>query len=132
MKEFGLVLRLPGDVLFDFDRDWLHYEAEQRVSDAMDYINKLPVTYKRLQVEGHTDSKEKVPGYNMDLSRRRARTVTDYFIKYKHGRIHDLKIEPPAGLGATQPFAPNSGPGGADNPAGREKNRRVEIILYHK
>lgn len=33
------------------------------------------------------------------------------------------------GLGETQPVAPNQGPDGTDDPAGRERNRRVEMIL---
>jgi flagellar motor protein MotB len=32
------------------------------------------------------------------------------------------------GFAATRPAAPNTLPGGADNPDGRQKNRRVEIV----
>jgi outer membrane protein OmpA-like peptidoglycan-associated protein len=33
------------------------------------------------------------------------------------------------GLAATKPVAPNELPDGRDNPAGRQKNRRVEIVI---
>jgi outer membrane protein OmpA-like peptidoglycan-associated protein len=35
----------------------------------------------------------------------------------------------PQGLGKANPFAPNTNPNGSDNPAGRAKNRRVEVII---
>jgi outer membrane protein OmpA-like peptidoglycan-associated protein len=33
------------------------------------------------------------------------------------------------GWGETKPVAPNRNPDGSDNPQGRQKNRRVEIVL---
>jgi outer membrane protein OmpA-like peptidoglycan-associated protein len=33
------------------------------------------------------------------------------------------------GWGKTRPVAPNTKPGGADDPDGRAKNRRVEIVV---
>jgi len=33
------------------------------------------------------------------------------------------------GFGKTRPAAPNTDPDGADNPAGRQKNRRVEVVI---
>jgi outer membrane protein OmpA-like peptidoglycan-associated protein len=33
------------------------------------------------------------------------------------------------GWGETKPVAPNTNPNGSDNPAGRQKNRRVEITI---
>jgi outer membrane protein OmpA-like peptidoglycan-associated protein len=34
-----------------------------------------------------------------------------------------------AGYGATRPVAPNIRPDGSDDPDGRQKNRRVEIVV---
>jgi outer membrane protein OmpA-like peptidoglycan-associated protein len=34
-----------------------------------------------------------------------------------------------AGFGATRPVAPNTKPDGSDDPDGRQKNRRVELII---
>jgi outer membrane protein OmpA-like peptidoglycan-associated protein len=126
----SFVIRLPGDVLFDFDRDWLHYEASATLDRVIKYLNAKP-GYTRMVIEGHTDSKEKVPGYNMDLSRRRAKTVHDYFVKYASALDATYKLSY-KGFGATQPVAPNKHPNGSDNPEGREKNRRVEIYVYKK
>jgi outer membrane protein OmpA-like peptidoglycan-associated protein len=128
--DWGGVIRMPDDVLFDFDKDWLHYQASQALSDTLKYINVLPPLYKRMEVVGHTDSLEKVPGYNLNLSLRRARTVTDWIVKYKSWLERDYVIEPPRGVGASDPVAPNRNPDGNDNPEGRAQNRRVEIWLH--
>jgi outer membrane protein OmpA-like peptidoglycan-associated protein len=135
--DFGLVIRAPGDLLFLFDEpkesqmaDWkFDYEASDKLSRLMRYMNKTPTPYKRLKVEGHTDSREKTPGHNMALSKRRAQAVIDYFKKYKWGLDHELVIDAPVGFGASRPVAPNE-IGGKDNPPGREQNRRVELYLY--
>jgi outer membrane protein OmpA-like peptidoglycan-associated protein len=34
-----------------------------------------------------------------------------------------------AGRGESDPVASNTGPNGADNPEGRQQNRRVEVLL---
>jgi outer membrane protein OmpA-like peptidoglycan-associated protein len=34
-----------------------------------------------------------------------------------------------AGFGAENPVAPNTKPDGSDDPDGRQKNRRVEIVI---
>lgn len=131
-QDFGLVIRAPGDVLFDFDTDWLHYEADPRLGEIIRYINALPTSYARISVEGHTDSIEKTPGYNLALSKRRAQTVLNYFSRNKWAFNKDYAFDAARGFGATKPIAPNKNPDGTDNPAGRAKNRRVEIFLYKK
>lgn len=130
VTDYGSVIVLPGDVLFDFDRDWLHYEASQNLSNVMDFINRIPERFKRIEVKGYTDNFEKVPGYNLDLSRRRAQTVIDYFKKYKWALEKEYFFYPARGMGAAEPVAPNRNADGSDNPQGRAKNRRVEILLY--
>jgi outer membrane protein OmpA-like peptidoglycan-associated protein len=137
-QDYGLVIRFPSDILFEFDmpkpgvQDGLDYAQSQAISDVMKYLNRLPASYTRIRVEGHTDSKEKTPGYNMGLSKRRAQAVVDYFTKYKSFLDREYVIEPPIGFGATRPVAPNRKPDGSDNEPGRAKNRRVEIHLYRK
>jgi outer membrane protein OmpA-like peptidoglycan-associated protein len=37
-----------------------------------------------------------------------------------------------AGYGASRPVAPNSNPDGSDDPAGRQRNRRVELVLLKR
>ncbi|BDU16738.1 OmpA family protein [Lysobacter auxotrophicus] len=130
--DFGLVIRAPGDVLFDFDTDWLHYQADQTLSDIIRYINTLPPGYVRIGVEGHTDSVEKKPGYNLALSKRRAQSVLNYFTRNKWAFNRDYAFDAARGFGATKPVEPNRKPDGSDNPDGRARNRRVEIYLYRK
>jgi OOP family OmpA-OmpF porin len=37
-----------------------------------------------------------------------------------------------AGYGASRPIAPDSNPDGSDDPAGRQLNRRVELVLLKR
>jgi outer membrane protein OmpA-like peptidoglycan-associated protein len=137
-QDFGLVIRFPSDILFEFDlpkpgvQDGLDYVQSKAVSDVMKYLNRLPASYARMRVEGHTDSKEKTPGYNVGLSLRRAQAVVDYLKKYRDALDREYVIERAVGFGATKPVAPNKNPDGSDNELGRAKNRRVEIHLYRK
>ncbi len=39
----------------------------------------------------------------------------------------DPKIIETSGYGESKPVEPNTNPDGSDNPAGRQKNRRVEL-----
>jgi outer membrane protein OmpA-like peptidoglycan-associated protein len=69
-------------------------------------------------VEGHTDS---VGGeeYNQKLSEERADSVRDYLVG--QGVSHDIVSA--RGFGKTRPVASN------DNAAGRQQNRRVELVV---
>jgi len=115
-------LRVLGDALFDFDKATLRPDAEETLAAAGAEIlkaGKHPVT-----IEGHTDS---IGGadYNMALSENRARAVRDWLAA--HGFIPaESAIK---GYGKTRPIAPNTTPDGKDDPQGRQKNRRVEIVI---
>jgi outer membrane protein OmpA-like peptidoglycan-associated protein len=71
-----------------------------------------------LEVEGHTDSVG-TDEYNMDLSVKRATAVRDYLVQQA--------IQPGSitarGFGESRPVASN------DHAAGRQQNRRVELIV---
>lgn len=69
-------------------------------------------------VEGHTDSAG-AADYNMNLSRQRAQSVTNYLVS--NGISSDRLTTKWYGL--TQPKADNS------TAAGRAKNRRVELVI---
>jgi outer membrane protein OmpA-like peptidoglycan-associated protein len=62
--------------------------------------------------------------YNQKLSERRADAVKNWLLA--HGVSSRMTIR---GWGATKPVAPNTFPNGRDNPEGRQKNRRVEIVV---
>lgn len=114
---------LAADVLFDFDKADLLPKAEETLQKAADVVkekNKGGV----VRIGGHTDGKGS-PSYNQKLSQRRADSVRNWFAK--HG-LSAMKFST-EGFGATKPIAPNQKPGGGDDPAGRQKNRRVEIVI---
>ena len=65
--------------------------------------------------------------YNLDLSRRRAEAVAKELVynQVAAGRIDFFSY------GEANPVAPNVTDSGDDNPAGRELNRRVEIVILN-
>jgi outer membrane protein OmpA-like peptidoglycan-associated protein len=115
-------IELSGDILFDFDKATLRPEATPVLERVAEVIRKYGKPMVR--IVGHTDSKGS-HDYNVKLSQRRADSVKDWLIK--NGAIGGALVT--KGLAETQPVAPNQNPDGSDNPEGRQKNRRVEIIV---
>jgi outer membrane protein OmpA-like peptidoglycan-associated protein len=113
--ERGMVMTL-GDVLFDTARATLKPGAERSLDRLAQFLKSNPGT--RIIVEGHTDSVGSA-AYNEELSQRRAQAVTEAL---------SAKDVPPdqyqaKGLGKAYPVASN------ETPAGRQQNRRVEIVF---
>ena len=128
VKETDLEIRieLAADVLFDFDKADIRPDAQNALKQAADIVrDKAKGT---VRVEGHTDGKGS-ESYNQKLSERRANSVRDWFVK-KEG-LKNLKSST-RGFGAKNPVAPNTKPDGSDDPDGRQKNRRVEIVISKK
>ena len=117
-----LKITLQGEILFDFDKWNLRPAAEPTLSQIAGLIKKT--TKPSVVIEGHTDSKGS-DSYNMKLSDRRAASVKAWLVDHgiKSGSIRTQ------GLGASKPIASNKKPNGADDPEGRQKNRRVEITI---
>jgi outer membrane protein OmpA-like peptidoglycan-associated protein len=114
---------VASDTLFDFDKSDLTPAAEKVLSSLGPMIQKEgqhPVS-----VEGYTDS---IGGdsYNQALSQRRARAVEDWLTGHGFLKASATIIQ---GYGKSKPIAPNTKPDGSDNPEGRQKNRRVEIVV---
>lgn len=84
------------------------------LDEVCKYLAKYPNL--TLYIEGHTDSRAPAP-YNLDLSKRRAKSVRDYFIK-KGFAANRFASE---GFGLTRPIADNN------TEEGRAMNRRVAI-----
>jgi outer membrane protein OmpA-like peptidoglycan-associated protein len=116
-------IELAADVLFDFDQADVRPAAAAVLAKASGFVGQHAVGPVR--VEGHTDAKG-TDAYNLRLSERRAVAVRDW-LATKGG----LKMTPfsTKGFGARQPVAPNTKPDGSDDPDGRQRNRRVEIII---
>ncbi|MEA2604109.1 MAG: OmpA-OmpF porin, family [Acidobacteriota bacterium] len=108
---------LPADVLFDFDK------ADVR-ADAADALGRLATVIRgyptgRVNIEGHTDSKGD-DAYNQRLSERRAASVKRWLVE-RDGIAADRLTT--RGAGESRPVADNS------TEAGRQKNRRVEVVI---
>jgi outer membrane protein OmpA-like peptidoglycan-associated protein len=116
-------IEVAGDVLFDFDSADLRPEAKQALHDVAEIIRQYPGA--SIRVESHTDAKGS-SSYNRKLSERRAESVRHWLMANEGLHDADFKI---AGLGESQPAAANVTPDGSDNPQGRQKNRRVEIVV---
>ena len=111
-----------ADALFEFDKATLTPDARETLDALVPLLAKAgkhPAT-----VEGHTDAKGS-DAYNQTLSEQRARAVKDWLVA--RGAVP--AATPTKGWGERRPVAPNARPDGSDDPAGRQKNRRVEVVL---
>ncbi len=111
----GLVLTL-GDVLFDVDGADLKPGAMSTIDRLAEFLGEHE-NYA-LVIEGHTDSTGEAD-YNAALSSRRADAVRAALVS----RGIDAARLRAHGLGEAYPVASN------DSAAGRQQNRRVEIIV---
>ena len=123
VSETEVQIELPGDVLFDFDKWNIRPDAEESMKKVGDIIK----AYKNPQViiSGHTDSKGSGE-YNLGLSQKRANSVKNWLVE-KAGIEPDIMKT--IGSGESKPVAANTNPDGTDNLEGRQKNRRVEIVI---
>ncbi|WP_234193314.1 OmpA family protein [Pseudacidovorax sp. NFM-22] len=117
----AIVVDLPADVLFDFDKADLRPDAEPALARAAELLQGYPEAPVR--VRGHTDARGS-DAYNEALSLRRAQRVAERLAAATG--VRTLQTE---GLGRREPVAPNTTPDGRDDPEGRQKNRRVEIVI---
>jgi outer membrane protein OmpA-like peptidoglycan-associated protein len=111
----GLIVNM-SDVLFDTGKYTLRPGAREKLAKVSGIILAHPGL--KLEVEGHTDS---VGGdaYNQTLSENRANAVRQYLINEGlNGGNVTAK-----GFGKTMPVASN------DTAAGRQQNRRVELVV---
>lgn len=113
----GLIVSL-SDVLFDFDRATLTPGAREKLSKLAGVLLAYPAPF-RLDLEGHTDSIGSAK-YNRELSASRATSVRDYMMA---AGVPAYRMGTTSGFGDERPVASNS------SPAGRQMNRRVEIVI---
>ena len=111
----GLVVTL-GDVLFDTGRANLKVGATSNLSKLVAFLNQYPD--RTVAIEGYTDSVGS-EDYNQGLSERRADSVKAYLAGQGIGAIRLSAL----GKGESDPVAGN------DSAAGRQQNRRVEVII---
>jgi len=114
---------LAADVLFDFDKAELLPKAQKTLSQAAGIIRDK--AKGKVRIDGYTDAKGS-DAYNQHLSERRATAVETWF--KTQGNLKRIAFVT-QGFGAKNPVAPNTKPDGSDDPDGRQKNRRVEIVI---
>ena len=105
-----------GDVLFDTGKADLKYGSQRQFQQLADFLNDNPE--RKVRVEGFTDDVGS-EGTNQRLSERRAASVARALTK--------LGVDPQRiftqGYGEEYAVADNG------NAAGRQQNRRVEVIV---
>jgi outer membrane protein OmpA-like peptidoglycan-associated protein len=111
----GLIVNM-SDVLFDFNKSTLRPAAREKLAKISGIILSHPGLL--LEVDGYTDSIGSEE-YNMKLSDQRAGGVRSYLI----GEGISPDNIGAKGFGKDNPVASN------DNAAGRQKNRRVEMVV---
>ena len=111
----GLVVNM-ADVLFDFGKYDLKPDAKIKLAKLAGIIQAHPGL--NLAIEGHTDNIGSDEA-NMKLSQQRGDTVRDFLVEQGLGADTVTAV----GLGKAEPVADNS------TNEGRQKNRRVEIIV---
>jgi outer membrane protein OmpA-like peptidoglycan-associated protein len=111
----GLVVNM-GDVLFDTGKSDLRPAAREALAKLSGIVLNYPAL--RLAIEGHTDTTGSAE-FNQTLSQQRADAVRDYLIN----QGLDAGKLTAQGLGMSNPVADNA------TAEGRQKNRRVEIIV---
>jgi chemotaxis protein MotB len=120
MKEKGLVVTVVAKVLFDSGRAEVRPGGKEVLAKVADVLGKID---ENILIEGHTDNVPiKYSGWqsNWELSSHRALNVLHYF-------VDDKGLSPSrfaaVGYGSYRPIASN------DIEEGRQKNRRVEIVV---
>jgi outer membrane protein OmpA-like peptidoglycan-associated protein len=111
----GVVISL-SDILFETGKSRLRPGAESNVRQISAILNQYP-DY-RISVEGHTDSRGS-DALNDKLSQERASSVRNALVA---GGVTPDRITS-VGFGEKQPVADNN------TEAGRQQNRRVEVIV---
>ena len=115
-------IAVGADALFDFNQSNLRPDATQTL-EALGPVIRNYGTHP-LEIDGHTDAIGSL-SYNQELSEARAQTVKDWLMA--HGYVP--ASAPIKGYSKTHPIAPNTNADGSDNAVGRQKNRRVEIVI---
>jgi outer membrane protein OmpA-like peptidoglycan-associated protein len=111
----GLIVNM-SDVLFDFNQSTLKPGAREKLAKVSGILLAYPGL--KLAIEGHTDSIGS-DEYNQVLSEKRAYSVRDYLV----GQGINMSNLTAMGMGKANPVASN------DNAAGRQQNRRVEMVV---
>ncbi len=123
VTETEIRIDLAADVLFDFDKATIKKEAVPSLQNVATVLKANPKA--KVTIEGHTDGKG-TDAYNQPLSEQRAAAVKQWLVA--NAQVNGASIAT-RGWGKAKPVAHNTKPDGSDDPEGRAKNRRVEIVV---
>lgn len=129
VRDNRMLIQLPGDVLFDSGSDKLKPRGKEILTAVAAVIRgDADLSKREFQVAGHTDSKPLRGGSfqdNWGLSAMRSRSVLVFLTtpEASGGGGLDPKNWSASGYADTDPVANN------DTDEGREKNRRVELVV---
>ncbi|WP_426959202.1 OmpA family protein [Muricoccus radiodurans] len=118
-----IVVDLPADILFDFDR----HEIRPDAAGSLERLRRIIAAQPgggRVRIEGHTDSVGS-DAYNQRLSERRAGAVRAWLAARGVAGARMTAL----GFGEARPVAPNAHSDGRDDPEGRQRNRRVQVRI---
>lgn len=113
----SLLIALDSEVLFDVNKYdvRVHPEAEEVLKNLAIVLKEMDVN--NFEIDGHTDS-DGSDEYNQVLSEKRANSVKNFLVS--QGVTAEITTK---GYGESKPVASN------DTAEGKQKNRRVEIII---
>lgn len=111
----SLLITLDSGILFDVDKYDVRPEAEEVLKNLVIVLKEADI--KAFEIDGHTDS-DASDEHNQVLSENRANAVKNFLTS--QGIMAEITIK---GYGESRPIASN------DTPEGKQKNRRVEIII---
>ena len=111
----SLLITSDSGVLFDVDKYNVPPEAEEFLKNLATVLKEMDV--KNFEIDGYTDS-DGSDEYNQVLSEKRANSVKNFLVS--QGVTAEITTK---GYGESKPVASN------DTAEGKQKNRRVEIII---
>lgn len=114
-----IYLIMPGNITFDTNEAYIKSSFQPVVVSIAKVLKEYDKTL--VQVNGYTDNTG-TNAINLPLSQRRANAVAD-FLKVQGVAANRIIA---TGYGAANPIASNA------TAAGREQNRRVEIVLINQ
>ena len=111
----SILITFDAGVLFDVDKYNIRPDAEGILKNLVTVLKETDV--KSFEIDGHTDS-DASDEHNQVLSENRANSVKNFLVS--QGITAQISTN---GYGEKRPVAKN------DTPEGKQKNRRVEIII---
>ena len=111
----SLLITLDSGILFDVDKYDVRPEAEEVLKNLVIVLKEADI--KAFEIDGHTDS-DAGDKHNQILSENRANAVKNFLASQDITAEITIK-----GYGESRPIASN------DTPEGKQKNRRVEIVI---